>query len=446
MTDVFTRYTVCASLFDKTAESVAFAIFNNLFLIYGTPDLIFSDRARELQGTVMQVLTPRTNVKLRKGNGHVANTNAIAERGHKFLMASLTICTKEAGDHKRWPEYVATVAFWMNISVCTSTGFSPFELIFGRQAALPFRGLFDTIATPVDGNVQERQVDYVNKLKLAFDISYLACARTQKSKAAVTKERLDRAQFGIAFADNERVIKWTPPGGPEGSKLSFVFSAPMRIKSKVDDLHYMVASEDADADDLGEKVHVNKLKRVGISYKHAEWVNRPNLPIAIPLGDAVPPPPLWMNPNVLQVGNFFAYPVAPGDDIRPWYIGKLLGITDHVDENDPAGGRALYYQHCDRFDASLGLDPLDPTGPYRPSWLNGKGKPVTLPHRIGTRVHQFTCPKNFVPYTNLLSSEHLLEGHLVLWGFQIDLETGALPELVINTLHALTCFNWPLAI
>ena len=221
----------------------------------------------------------------------------------------------------------------------------------------------------------------------------------------------------------------------EGAKLNYRFSPPHRITGIDGPLHYWVIDE-ADANSVPFKLHVNKLRGINISYKHPSWVNRraerlnPNL-------DAMAE---FQNPVTLLPGMYFAYPVEKMPGLRPWYIGKLLKITDQSHPDSLAFGKALHFQYLDRCDRTLRIAPDDPSGPYFPSWYNAKLKDKNK--AIANRVHKFKCDKNFAPFTNFDHNEQVFESQVLLWGFHIDESTGALPLEVLRTIGAMEEFNW----
>lgn len=52
--------------------------------------------------------------------------------------------TLSAQQKTNWKDHLPKLAFAYNSTVCKSTGFSPFELIFGRSSRLPVDFMFNT--------------------------------------------------------------------------------------------------------------------------------------------------------------------------------------------------------------------------------------------------------------------------------------------------------------
>ena len=63
--------------------------------------------------------------------------DGLVERFNRTLLNMLATC---ASDHPfDWEKYIRKVCMAYNSSVQATTGYTPFYLMFGRQARLPFR-------------------------------------------------------------------------------------------------------------------------------------------------------------------------------------------------------------------------------------------------------------------------------------------------------------------
>ena len=67
----------------------------------------------------------------------------VVERGHKQLVDGLSKACSGKSPAK-WPEYLNDVLWADRITVRKSTGFSPFELVYGRKCLLPVEIIFST--------------------------------------------------------------------------------------------------------------------------------------------------------------------------------------------------------------------------------------------------------------------------------------------------------------
>lgn len=95
-------------------------------------------------------------------------SNGMTERFNRTLMGMLG--TLEADQKQDWKRYVAPLVHAYNCTRHESTGFSPYELMFGRPPRLPIDVMFgtntETYATTTT------QSDYVRDLKERIKRSY----------------------------------------------------------------------------------------------------------------------------------------------------------------------------------------------------------------------------------------------------------------------------------
>ena len=122
-----------------------------------------------------------------QGNGQV-------ERLNKSVMK---ILSKLISDHRwDWADFVPKAVLAYNISVHESTGFTPYRLMFGREAILPSDALLRFETTPSQGSAQTYP-DYVAQQKQQLE-------ETEQ----IVKENLKRAHakcHGQRFRVGDRV-------------------------------------------------------------------------------------------------------------------------------------------------------------------------------------------------------------------------------------------------
>ena len=87
MKDNFSRWVCASGLKKQTAEEIAFALEKDLFMIYGIPEVLFSDMAPNLTGHLMQSIAQSLNIKLINTTGYHPQPNScrtIASRSRSY--------------------------------------------------------------------------------------------------------------------------------------------------------------------------------------------------------------------------------------------------------------------------------------------------------------------------------------------------------------------------
>ena len=119
VTDSFTKFSWAFPTRDQKATTVAKLLWETIFIHYGMPPTF--------------ALQPRSWF-LRKGPYH-PHGNGQTERFNKTLLSMLG--TLDQDNKSRWPEYLWPLVYAYNCTKYSTTGFSPFLLLFGREPHLP---------------------------------------------------------------------------------------------------------------------------------------------------------------------------------------------------------------------------------------------------------------------------------------------------------------------
>ncbi len=105
----------------------------------------------------------------------------MTERFNRTLMGMLG--TLETEQKQDWKRYVAPLVHAYNCTRHESTGFSPYELMYGRAPRIPVDLIFGT-HTDVSGTTQ---VEYVAELKDRIQKSYEIVHKTAEASRGETE-------------------------------------------------------------------------------------------------------------------------------------------------------------------------------------------------------------------------------------------------------------------
>ena len=112
-----------------------------------------------------------------------------------------------------------------NTNIHSSTGFSPFYLMFGHQARLPVDVVFDTNRPEIDQSPSEYAAKLDQKLKSAFEIAN----ETAGVQCERQKHYDDQKAHGTSYNQGNLVWLLTPKVPKNSSKNS---STPGIVHSK----------------------------------------------------------------------------------------------------------------------------------------------------------------------------------------------------------------------
>ena len=165
--DYFTKMAMAIPIRDKTAMSVAEALYNGWYCSNGIPYEIQSDQGGEFTGDVVRRLNDRLETDHRVTTPYNPAANGEVERLNRTLKNSLRIYAEEFIG--TWDKHLPSICFAYNTSRHEVTGYSPFYLWHGREARLPtdvFEGGFQEISHDID----QYQLLMTQHLKRAYEI------------------------------------------------------------------------------------------------------------------------------------------------------------------------------------------------------------------------------------------------------------------------------------
>ena len=167
--DHFTRYAQAYPTANESAKTAADKIFNDFILRFGFPQRIHHDQGREFENDLFHYLEQLTGVARSITTPYHPMGNAQCERFKQTLLAML----RSMSEQKKacWKDHVNKMTFAYNCTRHNDTGFSPFELLFGRKPRLPIDIIFgNTEVTAVKG-YQEYLKQWKNAMTDAYRIA-----------------------------------------------------------------------------------------------------------------------------------------------------------------------------------------------------------------------------------------------------------------------------------
>ena len=138
--DVFTGFLVLRALKQKTAESVARALWD-IFTIIGVPRVLQSDNGTEFKNEILAALTRLEGVEHRFIAAYNPRADGKVERSVKTVKDTVNKLMQGATCY--WHLHIPFVQYAYNNKVQSLTGSTPFSLMFGRAANSPINYEFD---------------------------------------------------------------------------------------------------------------------------------------------------------------------------------------------------------------------------------------------------------------------------------------------------------------
>ena len=138
----FTRWTEAFPITKATAAAVVSILETHIFPRFGIPEVIHTDRGTQFTGNELHALAQRIGFQLSTTPAYNPKSNQV-ERAHKDIgLALRALVTDGALNANRWEDALPQILMALRFTTCRSTGFSPFEMMFGRRPMTPLAMMF----------------------------------------------------------------------------------------------------------------------------------------------------------------------------------------------------------------------------------------------------------------------------------------------------------------
>ena len=248
--DVTTRFPEAVPLRDIKARTIIGALVN-FFSRFGLPRQVQHDRGSNFVSGVFQEVMVELGISQAVSSAYHPESQGALERAHQTLKTILkTYSIQFPGD---WDTSIPFVLFAVRDSVSESTGFSPFELVFGHEVRGPLKLLKEQLLQPKPGEpVLQYVTEFKDRLQAACQVARDNLEKAQeRMKAHNARKAVERS-----FVVGDQVLALVPQ---RQSSLSASFSGPYTVMKKVSDKNYVIHTPEGRR--KSRLCHINLLKK-----------------------------------------------------------------------------------------------------------------------------------------------------------------------------------------
>ena len=249
MVDYATRYPEATPLKNIDTVTVAEALLE-MWTRVGIPNQVLSDRGTQFVSEVMQEVHRLLSIKGLQTTPYHAQCNGLVERFNGTLKSML----KKLCDEKpnTWHRYIAPSLFAYREVPQESTGFSPFELLYGRTIRGPMAILRELWTREHDTEEVMNASAYVVDLRNRIEET---CKLVQRNLSRATdkyKHHFDRKARARSFREGDQVLLLLPT---KHNKLEMSWRGPFEVEKKQGPCDYWIKMEGK-----SKLYHINMLK------------------------------------------------------------------------------------------------------------------------------------------------------------------------------------------
>ncbi|CAD6241240.1 GSCOCG00012617001-RA-CDS, partial [Cotesia congregata] len=204
--DLLTKFSMAVALEHATAVDVAKALVNRWFCYFGPPKAILTDQGTNFLSSLLKNIAKKYKIKQYHTTAYNPQSNGSVERSHHVLQEYIKQCIGEQGD---WDECLDLASFSYNVSEHEGTGFTPYQLVFGKLPRLPsqFQGVEET---------NESYAEYLEQLFRRIKQSEAAAGENLRRAKVRSKLYYDRKVNPLRIRPGTRVFLLVEPRKGKG--------------------------------------------------------------------------------------------------------------------------------------------------------------------------------------------------------------------------------------
>lgn len=217
-----TKYLIAVPIADKTAKSVARAIFEKFVLTHGPMKQICSDMGTEYRNEVLSKLCKLLKIEQKLTTAYHHQSVGSIERNHRVFNEYIRAFVQ---DMSEWDEYLHYFVFLHNTSKnsCFQEKFSPYELVFERIV-----NSIECIGKEVSPVYNTE--DYAKEIKYRLQLTHERAKQLLQKSKLRNKEYYDRKIRPIEIKNGDMVLLKKEPY----EKHAQIYTGPYIVKQIMD--------------------------------------------------------------------------------------------------------------------------------------------------------------------------------------------------------------------
>ena len=188
ITDILSKFVIAKAVRDCSATTATNFLINEVIMKYGTPTCILTDNGTHFTAQMMNNLFQSLGTTHLYTTVYHPQTNGQIERFNATMDGKIaTLCNER---RTNWDEVLPFVTFNYNTSIHATTQQTPFEMMHGRQATLPFDQQQALISVTPDPEHGKKLRDYLEKLTNDARKKIETCQQQYKARYDLNRQEL----------------------------------------------------------------------------------------------------------------------------------------------------------------------------------------------------------------------------------------------------------------
>ena len=326
--DYFTKWPEAFPVPNQEAATVAQVLVDGFFCRFGLPDELHSDQGRNFESTLFQECCRLLGIRKTRTTPLHPESDGMVERFNRTLVQEMAKrCRHGQSD---WDQHIPTILMAYRSAEHETTGYTPAQLMLGRDLRLPLDLLFER---PPDDPVDHLLTDYVRSQRDRMRVIREQVAGNVKISAETMKQRKDIKATLEPLKENDQVWLYNPRRKKgQSPKLSSPWDGPYRVVKTLSAVTYRIQKNRQAACKV---VHYNRLWKIRGPPKFS-WGDTPSQETAPGRGEAAGIAPTSNATAMGDAGEGAG--VAPASDATVMEgADEDAGVAPGPDELRPGG-------------------------------------------------------------------------------------------------------------
>lgn len=247
--DLATRYPDAIPLSSITTEAVAQALFEICSRV-GFPEQITSDNGGQFTSYHFQGFCDLLEMRQITTSVYHAQSNGTCERFNGTLKRCLRKLVQDIP--RQWDRFVPAALFAFRDTPHSTTGFAPFELIYGHKVRGPVEFLAECWSSPAIEQEDKDVHEYLLKFSAQLRTAWNAAHQATKGQQQTAKLLFDRRARRRALKPGDKALLLLPT---DTRKLMLKWKGPFLVTNRLTPDHYILH-----VDGHNRRYHINQLK------------------------------------------------------------------------------------------------------------------------------------------------------------------------------------------
>ena len=249
----YSRYPIAIAVKDISMDTFVDVVMTSLITTHGCPDRILTDRGGQFIGDLAKSLYRYLRCRKQSTTSYHPQANGLCERFNGTLVQGLKTM---AADHpKDWNKELPWFLFAYRTTIHAVTQCTPFELVHGRMARLPYDVMLRDFQ---EMGLRVKPREYLRRMLVSIGENRERIRQLTKTAREKADEYDSKKHKPRTYVEGQQVWLYHP-AVPQGiaPKLWIPWRGPFRIAKCVTDTVYRLETKSGEA--IKQAVTVNRL-------------------------------------------------------------------------------------------------------------------------------------------------------------------------------------------